>query len=98
MARPLLSRGQHYRPASSPGRQPCILVPMTEPTVRPVPRTRGLGAAVDRLLNEAGPTMPIRDGARVLGCHPNTLYEMEKRGDLAALGIRVLRGRPSSPS
>jgi hypothetical protein len=64
---------------------------MTEPTVRPVPRTRGLGAAVDRLLNEAGPTMPIRDGARVLGCHPNTLYEMEKRGDLAALGIRVLR-------
>ena len=34
--------------------------------------------------------MSVRDFARVLGVHPQTVYERDKRGDLAALGVRVL--------
>jgi hypothetical protein len=43
------------------------------------------------ILAAAGPTLSFRDGARVFHCHPNTLYEMDKRGDLTRLGIRVLQ-------
>jgi hypothetical protein len=51
---------------------------------------RFVGHAGTRLLAEAGLTMSVRDFSRVLGCHPQTVYDLEKRGGLAALGVRVL--------
>ena len=47
-------------------------------------------AAGARILAEAGPTVSVRDAARVLGVCSETVYAMNRRGDLAALGIRVL--------
>lgn len=44
-----------------------------------------------RLLAEAGPTVSIAETAAVLGCHSDTVRAMARRGELAALGIRVLR-------
>lgn len=49
------------------------------------------GRHVVALLAAAGPTMSVRDSARVLQCHPTTLYEMIKRGDMDRLNVRVLQ-------
>lgn len=35
-------------------------------------------------------TMSVRQVARIFECHPTTVYEMIKRGDMEKLGIRVL--------
>lgn len=44
-----------------------------------------------RLLAEAGPTVSFRETATALGCSVGTVYAMHDRGDLAAMGVRVLR-------
>lgn len=44
-----------------------------------------------RVLAEAGPTVSIREAAVILGCSRDLVYAMHSRGDLADLGIRVLR-------
>jgi hypothetical protein len=44
-----------------------------------------------RLLAEAGPTVSFRETAAVLQCSVGTVYAMHDRGELAAMGLRVLR-------
>lgn len=44
-----------------------------------------------RVLDEAGPTVSMRQAAHVLGCSPGTAYALHERGDLASMGVRVLR-------
>lgn len=44
-----------------------------------------------KLLDEAGPTVSIAEAARVLGISRDLVYAMHKRGELADLGVRVLR-------
>ena len=52
-------------------------------------RTNTASAAVRRrLLDEAGPTMPIPDVAKVLGIHRTTAYELARRDEL---GVPVMQ-------
>jgi hypothetical protein len=44
-----------------------------------------------RLLAEAGPTVSFRETAAVLKCSIGTVYAMNDRGELAAMGLHVLR-------
>ena len=44
-----------------------------------------------RVLANAGPTVNIRETAVILGCSTDLVRSMHRRGELAALGIRVLR-------
>ncbi len=47
--------------------------------------------AVVKLLDEAGPRVFMSEAAQVLGCSRGTADAMAQRGELAALGVRVLR-------
>lgn len=44
-----------------------------------------------RILATAGPTVSPREAATVLGCSTDLVRTMYRRGELAELGIRVLR-------
>lgn len=44
-----------------------------------------------RVLADAGPTVSVRETAAVLGCSADLVRSMHRRGELDALGIRVLR-------
>lgn len=44
-----------------------------------------------RILATAGPTVSCREAATVLGCSTDLVRAMHRRGELADLGIRVLR-------
>ncbi|MCX6467442.1 MAG: hypothetical protein NTW05_28245 [Pseudonocardiales bacterium] len=47
--------------------------------------------AAVRVLVEAGPTLSVREASVVLGCSHDLVRAMYRRGELEALGIRVLR-------
>ncbi|WP_374203802.1 helix-turn-helix domain-containing protein [Pseudonocardia sp. ICBG601] len=49
------------------------------------------GSSAPRLLPDAGPTVSIAETARALGVSRDLIYAMHARGELAALGIKVLR-------
>ena len=44
-----------------------------------------------RVLAQAGPTLSVRETATVLGVSSDLVRSMHRRGELAALGIKVLR-------
>jgi Mn-dependent DtxR family transcriptional regulator len=47
--------------------------------------------AAAQILADAGPTLSVQDTAAVLNVSPDLVRAMHRRGELAALGIRVLR-------
>lgn len=48
-------------------------------------------SAAARLLAQAGPTVSVKETATVLGVSADLVRSMHRRGELDALGIRVLR-------
>lgn len=54
-------------------------------------KQRRVGRPAAQLLAQAGPTMTLGEAARVLGCSRGTAYALAASGDLASMGIRVLR-------
>lgn len=49
------------------------------------------GERAARVLAFAGPTVSVKDTSIVLGCSQDLVRAMHRRGELEALGIRVLR-------
>jgi hypothetical protein len=47
--------------------------------------------AAAQILADAGPTLSVQDTAAVLNVSPDLVHAMHRRGELALLGIRVLR-------
>lgn len=44
-----------------------------------------------RILAESGPTLSVKEAAVVLGVSSDLVRSMVRRGELAALGVRVLK-------